>query len=1099
MSPRATSLHSGRLAAGVGAIIIIVAPAAARGDWPIARHDTRRTAASPGTSDITKPVAYWRMYLGGRIEEDSALAADVDADGATDVVYVDSGRVVARRPDGDLLWQSDNLGISRLVGVADLEGDAVPDVVAVSSDHAYVFGGPDGGLEWAEPDGEMGTLATARLADLDGDTRPDLLLQELGCGSVNSGETGFAYSFAGGFGAAAVLYELPWHACGAASTTVVDLDGSGTTGLLVASTTNEGLALLDGGTGVPLAVTAPFTQFVSLATCAAVGLDAVPGDELLCSQNEPGYGGEREVFALRYAPGPPASLSVAWRHVIADKVDGDLEMNADSVGDLDGDGAVEVVVAGKAAAGWTTYVYAGSSGAELATIPLARFSGTAATTQPSRRTIFAQLGQTLAAFHFDAATNPLVSAGWTLPGRTLRAGLDWAASARQSLRHRATHADLDADGREDVVVTVAAAGGALEAYSGAGAAAVLLGTVAFPELVEPEVFWVMPPFGSGGASVALGRNDGYLSLLDGALQSMWGGDTGIRVGGYYSNLIKVGLAPVAAPLGEPGGPDSVLLVDSRGALQRIDPVDAAFVAPPKPLWALRGLAPAVVPGGPQGGSAIACFRRVEAPGEDPAYAVALLRPDGTSVWTQPYPWTPALDLLPGRLDGGAVPDLFVQGYDAQTSIHTRAISGADGSTLWDYGPAVPMLGGVQLYSAADWDGDARSDLLTVLGSLRVVSGTDGSDIAISPADYGYFAPIPYDVDGDAVEEVTLQGGAQPVRTLRHDLATPVWTSDDADTPIPYGAVVECQAAAPRLVQGSHAHPARLKLTPLSGAQAGAYSTLVLAGGMRYDSETAALADGAHPAQLGRVSVEADLTGTQRPSAVVGAADGWLYAVNPCTGALDFSLYFDAAVGEPIFADTDGDGRDEILVTVADGYLYDVRNWVINAPSYVWDIDPAHGVVDHDLAEVETRDSLSGRWGSVAGATGYEVAIVNAAGDFVTSPIWQAVGKTQNTTVSGLPLVDGARYVFAVRALSPDGPSVDVASDGVVVHFPSALPGDGGSAGNASGAAGDVLMTGRACGCRGAGRPARPAGAAICGLALAMAFALRRRTTSNRFS
>lgn len=35
-------------------------------------------------------------------------------------------------------------------------------------------------------------------------------------------------------------------------------------------------------------------------------------------------------------------------------------------------------------------------------------------------------------------------------------------------------------------------------------------------------------------------------------------------------------------------------------------------------------------------------------------------------------------------------------------------------------------------------------------------------------------------------------------------------------------------------------------------------------------------------------------------------------------ALDWSLGFDAAVGEAVYVDTDGDGLDEVIVSVADG-------------------------------------------------------------------------------------------------------------------------------------------------------------------------------------
>src|SRR5262249_54480698 len=150
-----------------------------------------------------------------------------------------------------------------------------------------------------------------------------------------------------------------------------------------------------------------------------------------------------------------------------------------------------------------------------------------------------------------------------------------------------------------------------------------------------------------------------------------------------------------------------------------------------------------------------------------------------------------------------------------------------------------------------------------------------------------------------------------------------------------------------LVEGSTQFPSRLKITQL-GSGAGSSTTMVLAGGAKYTNEAAAAAASARQGQLGETNVEANLTGKGAPSAVVGSTDGYLYSVNPCTSALDFALDFGAGVSEAVFGDTDGDGRDEILVSVADGYLYNVRNKSIPATDFVWDTDPAHGITDQDV-------------------------------------------------------------------------------------------------------------------------------------------------------
>jgi hypothetical protein len=270
----------------------------------------------------------------------------------------------------------------------------------------------------------------------------------------------------------------------------------------------------------------------------------------------------------------------------------------------------------------------------------------------------------------------------------------------------------------------------------------------------------------------------------------------------------------------------------------------------------------------------------------------------------------------------------------------------------------------------------------------------------------------------------------------------------------------------------------LTITPMSGPMAGNATAFVLAGGAQYDS-------------------------AGRPSSVVGSSDGYLYAVNPCDGTLDFALNMGAAVGQPVFGDTDGDGNDEILVTVADGYLYDIKNEAVPPPGFVWDIDLAHGITT-DIDTIQTVDTLYCKWGAVPGATGYEVAIVAQGGGFVTqSPSWkQEDAATTVATLAGLSLTDGSRYFCAVRAVGPGGLSPDAESNGVVVIGAPDGGADAGDAGDDAGGHPGAWpgLWGRACTCTTAGASEISAGAGVAGAAAALACALvraRRRRARKR--
>src|SRR5207244_4024173 len=119
---------------------------------------------------------------------------------------------------------------------------------------------------------------------------------------------------------------------------------------------------------------------------------------------------------------------------------------------------------------------------------------------------------------------------------------------------------------------------------------------------------------------------------------------------------------------------------------------------------------------------------------------------------------------------------------------------------------------------------------------------------------------------------------------------------------------------------------------------------------------------------------------------------------------------------------------EIVVTVADGFLYGLRQQLLAAPAPVADLDGLDGQGgqggDVDVDQLTTVDSLYAAWTPVGSATAYEVAVVTPSGSYVTQPEWQNVGDVTRTARGGLPLVDGHRYLFAVRALSHKGASTE---------------------------------------------------------------------------
>lgn len=1096
----------------------VLMPSTGQAAWPTARHDRQRTGLATGTSNITAPAAYWRYFLGGKIGAGDLLPQDVDGDGQVDLAFLAGGRLQLKHANGDLLWQSSALSLTRLVGAVDLDGDGKLDILASADDGLFVFAAADGSIEWAEPAGEMGTLSNVRVADLDGDGHPDVLIQECGDCAKNSFQPGFVYSFATGFAKPKLLWKLPPLDGGAGTaTTLVDVDGDGRPEVMLGF--YQTYQLLDGATGTLLSTSPTLGYWVSHSRCRGVDVDGVPGEEILCVENRSNAPGidERRAYLVHYDVATKTQ-SLVWSFDVAPDAGGDVSFG-DPFVDLDADGALEVVIAGKDASDvWTSYVLDAKTGMVLTSLPGERVLGTAALDDPKRSLVLTAAQGKLSAWSFS---QKMLAKKWSLSQELPLTRIDAAEVFRDSLTTRLLTLDVDGDLLPDLPTVNVSSTGVLHVFVAASQPS-LAASLQLPTGVAPLAQWLSPPITTKAPQIVLAGSDGYFRVLD---QKLVPNSTpGVSFGGYYAagGFGDVQTSPVVGDL-DGSKLERVLVPDSRGALVCVDGSAGTFVQPPTKTWdATHTFAPSIVLGlhaGSPSVPGVVALGLVEPVTPNPSHELHAFGAQGQTLWTAPVETNPFNDIVPLTLPNGA-PGLVVQwGSPSDTLLRTRAINAADGTTVWDAPPFDPGAGRqVVGVATSDWNGDGIDDVVFQADPTRVLSGLDGSALVSGGPSDNYFMTTLYDVDGDGALEVTLHGGFDPAQTLRHDLQSSVWAGTDADRPFPYGAIAPCMDS-PVLVEGSFAHTARIKMTTLSGPMAGTFITRVLAGGKVFKDETSATAAGYRLSSFNAANVHANLTGQGRPSAVVGSGDGYLYAINPCTGDLDFSYQLPGVVGEAVFGDTDGDGIDEILVTASDGYLYDLKHLALKPPDFVYDTDPPHGIMD-DVDVIVTTDTLYCRWAAVEGATSYEVAIALQNGPVISSPTWIDVGSAKTATVKGLPLTLGQTYVCAVRAVGPVGKSPDVMSDGVKLVTPMGTGGAGGaggasaSASSSSGAmsssssgapagaggAGDSgdLLSGRACTCDAVGASDAWAGwALVAGLAPLVARRRRRASAAPK--
>jgi len=1029
-------------------------PTSAYGDWPMARHDPQRLAVADGAGNLEDPASFWRFYTGGSLGARSALALDVDQDGSLEVVMATAGRVFAKRPtNGDQIWKSEQLAIIELVGVSDLDGDGVRELVARSMNRVFVLRLSDGQVVWAEAEGEMGTVGGVRLADLSGDGYDDIVIQECGCCAVIGDIPGVVYRFAGpgaSVGSPALMWQLPHAFCGGAHAGTVVHMRSATQGDLLLGT-QQTFELHAGSNGVTLGASPLLSVGVQAAYCVPVpeanGLEAA-----LCLFNQAGTTGDRHrAYLLRYQA---TNLIVQWSVDVGDE-DGGMKIPPSLVADPDADGQLELLLGGRLSDGSdAAYVYDIDSGNVLAQLNGHAPVGFAPTVAGGGVVLTSTNGE-LHVWSFDrTAAEPLVLK-FTMPGRAAMSDTDWAQAARSGRFRRLVTFDANSDGVEELVTVDADLGIDVISHDLAGGSAQAVRSYAVPEGASAIGAWRFDQHTSA-PRFGVAQSDGNLHLMTDEFAPVSGNPGfGAKFAGYYSggNLRQLTAVPLLADLND-GGPPALLVQTSRGTLERLDATEATFASGPVSLWSRSHTnGPIVVPGLAGGSPGIAVIDHEG--DEDVIVALAAM---GNELWQSPLPGVTLTDLVYGNANDDGVPDLFIEWGGAGDGINTvRAISGANGSVLWDsmpWGPynRQPMGGAV-----ADWNGDGIDDYVYQADATRIVDGASGLEILSSPPGFSYNMPIIDDVDDDGEDEVTLYAGFKPASTLDHDLQSALWVGED-DRPMAYGTIIRCPGQAPTLVGGDILVPPRLKFTLLAGAEAGSFETIYLADGNLYEDLQDAIDAGAVRGQLSAPAAHTDLAGDGRLALAVGSSDGWLYVLDACDRTLRHAVPFDAPVGSVIYGDSDADGFDEMIVSVADGHVYSLEQAPVAPVEAVIDTDPPSGITDVDVDEIITFDTLYVSWSAVSEADSYEVAVVRDpidGGGYISAGPWVDVGNVTSAPMTGLPLQEGHRYFAAVRAVVGADRSPDRLSDGVTVVAivqPPVEPGVGPP----------VLLVGRSC-------------------------------------
>jgi hypothetical protein len=1007
--------------------------------WLSTRGNPQRTGMSPAGGSIATPGVRWRYYLGGYADARSFQPVASAVAGENVVFLASSGRLEARRADDVVLWRSPINGVDRVLAVTDLDGNGVREVVAVSrySGRAFVYDASTGELRWASPAGRYGTVTVADVRDVDGDGLDDVFLVATGSFRLAGPQYADVWRFVDGVGAPSILWTT--------DTTVgrdydrdefdawADVDGDGSAEWIAFGKTHA--YVYAGSTGAMIASgdigSVPAAQAQTIvADVDPPGVE--PGEEIVVFTNT-SYGATlstRHAMVLDVAGG---AVTVRWEQGVSDVVEDRHVFGGESVADVDGDGALDVVSSFYTAATgqWTTHAWRGGDGAAIASMSGVFVGASDVDGDGAAEVLTRPAPDVNGVVVYDVAASG-ATVRWARTDARWLLESDPGTEQRQSLSTRTMTIDVDDDGAREVVVQRMLSGvWQLNAFDLSDATPTIKRTYPLPAGVT-VLATQRRPFGAG-EYLFIARSDGYMPILNrnfvpvNEFHYPGGVVPGMKLGGYYPGWRGISATPLAADLFGASS-DDILVRDSRGALVALEPKSASNTTPPNVEWETFGArwTPAIVDGDGDG--------EYEVAGGDVGTATLRDGASGAPLWSVAVPSDGTAHVTGVDLDRDGDDEIGVMSYDPSTGAQVVTLLDAGGTALW---PDVRVASsGRGSFSTADLNGDAIDDVVVEFGSYLVtIDGATGGILDNQYSGFLSMAPLLADVEGDGDTEIVSNGFGDVYLTWDIDGAgVTSHRAQIANSPATevtyyqYGTLVECPSG-PRFVYAPQNTPHLRIVDPrVAAVELDAF----LAGGGAY-ATAAEIPPSVAPSYVGNVNGVTSLGGDGLPRVIVGSTDGYLYTLRPCatsaTTLLDWAFAFGASVGEPIPADVDGDGQVEIVVAANDGYLYAIDNAAMAAPAVIGEVGAPGTLSSAELDDVIT-DAVVVEWQPVADAAGYEVAVFDGVGAPLFDPPFRAVGNTTSVTLDGLPIIPGQPYYSAVRAVGIDGRrSFDQVSDG----------------------------------------------------------------------
>ncbi len=1005
----------------------------AQAQWSNSRGGPERDGTRVGTAKLSLAQVSWRHRLGGGLSTTSLLSIN---DGtAPQVAIVAGGRVSVKHWDDSLNWRGDLSGLKRFLGNIDIDGDGTTDLLLATGGRtlATLLGyTPNGVAAFTGQSGIIGQVTSgARVVDLDGDGFREIYLASTSRGPND--DIAVVYRFpAGNVAAGEIAYTIKAtnrdYAAG-----FYDVIGEfdGTPGLEILALGHRNMYLYDGATGT-LESTTTLSGFVPYGR-STLRITDLNGD------------GQNEVFAFSNQQWTPANnrrhvtllahngtqMTEVWSLDLGGADDRRLAFSDSSVADLDG-GDLEVVFAVRDPAGtWTTEIRAAATGALLATLTDERFHDTA-TTSAGTFIFTADDNRPTKVYQFSRALGLQLVAD--LGMRTLVSCQQPTAEIVEAPRAKPCAIPQQGEARRGLIFAERTRAGTSPTNGPITAMVVLDSGDGFNQTGRFDAgegtlsaALEMPP--GYPAVLAIAHSDGVLHPLneqlapiDGSTEPSW---AGVRYGSLAAGT-DLPAFPLALGRGD-GQAEHIVTLLGSGRVAVLDASNEPKVTGGVEVVWTKGTADRLVIDTTNVPNNVVALNRRGA-------IQSLNGADGQELWRRDDAFSVERPLHsdPVHYQSDTRNEIWYHRSGSGT-FDLTALDLETGNTVL-FNPSLDQNnGGWKRLSVATWDGEPAP----LSGRLNQVwrYASDGTVADTYPTPV---ASLVIPVTRPGQNPLLIIDGLTQLSVFDPSTTTTRWSLPRVNRGGPRRGALLHMGSQFKYATADATGP-KFRVFDIESGAIDVSVNLVAGAILPADAPLP------NPApNLANVTALTDITGNGDPAFLVGSSDGFVYAISAADGTLIWSLDIDAGVDEIIASDWDGDGELELVASATDGTLVGLDTYTGKAP--IWVIDTDYPLADDlgpddDIDEISTFDKLYAAWAPVEGATSYQVAVFRDDNSPVT-PGFSDVGNRTSVVIRNLDLEDGVRYIVSVRAITSLGTSVDMPSDGVIVHL-EAPPGHSG--------------------------------------------------------